>query len=442
MRPTSLRISVLALANHRNLLRSATGSFGLRVFGAGLGFINGILLARLLGPAEFGIYAIVIAMANFGATIVLLGLPTLITRDVAACGVGGRWDQLSALVSNAYRWILLATVALLSVSTIVMVAHAVPGRIQWLVILPGMVLVPIVAMNQFRASILRGLHWVILADIPDLLLRPALLFGLLASAYMVGMHMNSSVALAMQLSAMSAALAFGAGWLSIKQPAEFKSGISRPLKFALVLLAFPFFADAIVTILEGQASLFLLGYLGGKEQAGLFQAANQLVGLIAIGLVAVNMPLQPRFSAAWVRKDHREIQRLATEAARIGAAVAFGGGFSILLFAEPIMRLYGAEYAPAVQALRILAIGQMFNAAAGSCGVLLLMTGHQRAVVRGTVLALVINSIVGYLLIPAYGLIGGALATTVGIVVWNVFYSVYAWIRLRVNTTIFSVKPA
>jgi O-antigen/teichoic acid export membrane protein len=49
--------------------------FGTQVFGAGLGIINGILLARLLGPALKGDYYLLIVVPSTAMVFVQLGLP-------------------------------------------------------------------------------------------------------------------------------------------------------------------------------------------------------------------------------------------------------------------------------------------------------------------------------------------------------------------------------
>jgi O-antigen/teichoic acid export membrane protein len=294
-------------------------------------------------------------------------------------------------------------------------------------VLIAVILVPLGAFNQLGASILRGLHWVVLADVPELLVRPITMLLLLFGTYLIATRVEAVHALGMQLAASSLVLVVVAWLLAIKQPAPLKTATPEPPRGAWLLGALPFLGFAIIGVLEGQVSLYLLGYLGGVEQAGLFQAANQLVGLIVLGLVAVNLPLQPALAAAWARGDKQQAQRLVTETARIGTSVALMGVLVLLIFAEFVLRLYGAQYVD----------GQMVNAAAGSCGILLLMTGHQIVVMQGTALALLLNAAVAYLAIPCLGVAGGALAAALGVIFWNVYFVVFTLNRLGVNTTIF-----
>ena len=81
------------------------------------------------------------------------------------------------------------------------------------------------------------------------------------------------------------------------------------------------------------------------------------MGLIAIGLAAVNSPLQPKLAAAWSRGEKAEAQRLITVTARMSIIIALPAVLVLLLFFETVLRLYGVQYVPAARALRILAMG-------------------------------------------------------------------------------------
>jgi O-antigen/teichoic acid export membrane protein len=427
---------LLAAFRGFSLLRTAAGTLGLKIGAAGMGFFNSILLARLLGPAEFGVYSIVLSVVNFATTLAVLGLPTLATREAAANAEQNQWNQLKGLLRASHRWTLLAALSILGIFVILFGSGVVKPHISWAEIVIAMALIPLSAFNQLRAAILRGLHWVILADIPELLLRPTVMLLLLAGIYLSATHITAAHALGIQLATAGFALTFGTWWLTSKQPTTLKKASPDKVRCEWLLHALPFLGTTIISVLQGQISLYLLGYLSGVEHAGLFQAANQLVSLIVIGLMAINMPLQPKLAAAWARDDKQQAQRLVTETARMGFSIALAGGLVMLVYAESVLRLYSAHYVEAADSLRILAIGQMINAAAGSCGILLQMTGHQRVVMQGTAIALLLNMAIAIYTIPLLGVEGGALATTVGMIFWNIYFGVYARYRLGINTTI------
>ena len=78
-----------------HLVRGVFGVLGLTVLTAGLTFINGVLLARMLGAAAYGIYASAIAV------VLLLGLPLTLGLSGCSCVMSprpvratrGRWPR-------------------------------------------------------------------------------------------------------------------------------------------------------------------------------------------------------------------------------------------------------------------------------------------------------------------------------------------------------------
>ena len=409
---------------------------GLRVGGSGLGVLNGVLLARLIGPSQFGAYAIGISLAGLASVLCILGLPVFVTRETAARVEHGQWAQLKGLLRAIYRLVAISTLAILGLAAVLLVSGVIRTDAGWKIISIIGVLTVVGAFNQMRAALLRGFHWVILADIPDQFVRPTVMLVLIAAMYLTAERVDASGALQMQLLAASVALGIGVWWLLKKRPDEMRAAGREETGLNTLAVALPFLSIAVLTTLEAQTALYLLGYISGSREAGMYQAASQFVAVIVIGLVAVNMPLQPKLAAAWARADRVECQRLLTGTARKGTVVALLGSVLMVFLPGTLLRLYGPGYAEAADAMRILAVGQVFSAGAGSCGILLLMTGHQRVFLQGMIIALVANAAIGELAIPHLGTMGGALSATAGLIIWNSYYVAYAMKKLGLNTTI------
>ncbi|MFZ2168713.1 MAG: MATE family efflux transporter, partial [Methylococcaceae bacterium] len=282
----------------------------------------------------------------------------------------------------------------------------------------------------------------ILADVPELILRPLLILIILGLCLLLIPQADSTLAMLLQFTAVG--IAFIAGLIYVRQhkPLEVRAALAETTGRQWLIAALPFFAMTLVGTFESQVALYILNYRTDAAQVGLFQVANQLVALVVMGITAVNMPLQPRIAAAWARGDHVAIQKLASQAVRLGTAIALTGCIILMAFAEPLLKLYGQPYQAAAPALRSLAIGQLFNAAAGSCGRVLAMTGQQHIVLLGQCLALTVNSIAAWLLTVQWGAMGAALAATLGLITWNSMLAIAAFRKVHINTTIlpFNVK--
>jgi O-antigen/teichoic acid export membrane protein len=81
---------------------------------------------------------------------------------------------------------------------------------------------------------------------------------------------------------------------------------------------------------------------------------------------------------------------------------------------------FGGEFKAAYPALVVLVAGQFVNAASGSTGFFMNMTGKQRIFSWVIAVAAVLNVMLGLLLIPRWGAVGGAWAATISLAFWNV----------------------
>ena len=110
---------------------------------------------------------------------------------------------------------------------------------------------------------------------------------------------------------------------------------------------------------------------------------------------------------------------------------------ALYLFGKEFLSLYGIEFAAGQTALNILLIGNMINALAGSVGLILKMTGHERDVLWTGIMAAVTNMVLNAILIPQFGIEGAATATTISISIWPLAAGVMVFRRLGINPTVF-----
>jgi O-antigen/teichoic acid export membrane protein len=81
--------------------------------------------------------------------------------------------------------------------------------------------------------------------------------------------------------------------------------------------------------------------------------------------------------------------------------------------------------------LRILLVGQVIAASAGSQMHVMTMTGNERGAAALLIAGALGNIIAGVALIYLYGLVGAAIASTMTLIVWNVAMALFIWRRLN-----------
>jgi O-antigen/teichoic acid export membrane protein len=109
--------------------------------------------------------------------------------------------------------------------------------------------------------------------------------------------------------------------------------------------------------------------------------------------------------------------------------------FVIMIFARPLMEIFGREFGEGWPVLVIATFGQLVNCGVGSVGQLLLMSGQQQRMVRAQAIAVPIGLAINWMLIPRLGMVGAAVAAAVTNALLNVL-----WLR-DVNRTL-SLHPS
>lgn len=416
-----------------SLLRSSASGFITKSLGAAIALAVNTLLARHLGPEQFGIYALIISITNLGATIALIGQPMVIVKKTASYVASQELMLLRGLIEKSYKWSITGAVPLIIFGIIF--AYETQHYSWKTPLLIGLATIPFIVANQIRAAFLRGLNYIVLADVPELILRPTLMLLTLAIAiYLNTIDQYAVPAILLQLMAVIISFIFGRWILYIYSPKELRHIKPKYQSKKWFLDGLSFLWISILSLLEGQISLFLLGTIKGSKDVGLYQAAFQLVTIVIFGLMSVNMTLQPKLATAWATKNKALSQRFVSEASQLSIAIALLTGGMLIIFHDTFLSLFGEEYKEAGTALQILIIGQIFNALAGSCGVVLSMTGHQSDVIRGIIIALIINATLCIFFIPNWGITGAAVAVSAGLVSWNTYMAILAYKRTSLIT--------
>ncbi len=95
-----------------SLLKAAAGTAGLKVAFTGIGFLVSIALARGLGPGGYGVYSYVMALVALLVIPSELGMPALMTREVAVTNARKDWGHMRGLIRRAHQATGLFTVVL------------------------------------------------------------------------------------------------------------------------------------------------------------------------------------------------------------------------------------------------------------------------------------------------------------------------------------------
>lgn len=419
----------------RQLATGAAGTFGLKVLGIVFSFATTILLARVLNADGYGVYAYAVSWATLLFVPSMLGMDTLLVRDIAAYGTVKDWPRMRGLLVTSLVAVAVTSVGIaVAAGALLEVARVTPDALS--AVLLGLLLVPLMALTRTIGAALRGLHKVVAGQLPELALRPVLLLALLVGgAWLLARDFGPPVALGAYLIAAIVALVVAVGQLWRYVPAPARAARPRYELRRWAISALPLLLIGGLGVVNTQTDIVLLGALRGPSDAGIYRVASRGAEFIEFVLLAVNAPLAPMMARIHARGETPHLQRLLTSSARLVALLSAPIAVGLILFGDVYLGLFGQSFLAGRQALTLLAAAQMVNAFFGSVGMALTMTGHERDALRGLLLAAILNVALNVALIPSLGTVGAAIATGTSIVAWNVVLGALLFRRLGLLPT-------
>jgi O-antigen/teichoic acid export membrane protein len=153
------------------------------------------------------------------------------------------------------------------------------------------------------------------------------------------------------------------------------------------------------------------------------------------------MAIAPTVSELFARGEKDRLQNMISKSTWAIMAFALPMVLFLILGGKWLLPIvFGPEYAPAYILLVILCLGQLFNAAMGSVGLLLNMSGFERLTAQGVTIAALSSIILNLILIPIGGPVGAAVAVFTSMVVWNVLLGLWLFQKTGIISTFYFHK--
>lgn len=408
-------------------------ALAMKVAGAALSFAFNLLLARMLGAEGAGVYYLALTVTTVASVVGRLGLDNAALRFVASSAESGNW----AAVKGVHRTALVVAGLTASVLTVLVLVGA-----GW---------ISSVAFSD--PDLVTPLRVMALGIVPYALLvvYTQALKGLKATTYAMSLQgfgvpllaVPLLVILAARLDVVGAVLAWVLGCYAVVGVGHYLWRKATPdlgevtgdfSTRDLLSTGFPLLLVASMNLIMSWTDTVMLGVWGASEQVGIYNASMKTAMLISFALLAVNSIAAPKFSSLYSSGEIGALGRLARDISIILAVIALPMWLACILAPETILSIFGPQFSKGAWALAILATGQLVNVCTGSVGFLLMMTGNERDMRNITVAVSIINVALNLLLVPPFGLVGAAIATSISIACTNVVATGFAYWRLSIVT--------
>ncbi len=391
------------------VVRSSLHLFSSNSLALALSVLQGVLAARLLGPAGYGLIAIVMSYASTINSLFSFRMSELVVRyggeyleqgeKQKAAALVRLAGLLEALVSGAAFLFVVFTAGLAS-------RHIAktPGA-EWMFVLYSLGL-----LANFNAETSTG----VLQISNQIHLRGTInLVQSIASLLIVTTAFVLQGSLVAVLSAyLFGKIVLGLGlfvaarrqWQRLLDRGRARAPLSTLPSFReLIRFALSSNLSATAILAFRESEVLWVGYFLSSAAAGYYKVAYTIIGLLAVPADPLILTVHPELNRLIVQRAWQRLRDVLRKVTRLSFGYNLALGLGMALFGHWILWLYGEQYTVAYPALMTLLVGMLFNYTLFWNRPLLLSLGLPAYPLWATLLAGALKTGLAFLLVPRYG---------------------------------------
>jgi O-antigen/teichoic acid export membrane protein len=387
--------------------KNSAAMFVVAILNNGVGLIVAVVVARYLGPAALGTYAVVMGLAVLFEQVAPLGQRYVVIREVAR--------DRSRLFSY---WVNVSLVTLASsiVLGIVLVVFVHVAGYDMAVLTPVYVValyLPVAGLSFVSRAAVQGMeqmeYLIISAFIGSVLGLLALWVLLELGAGVEAAFVGRGLLLLTDLLILAWVMLRLAGQHGILSDWRPRIDLWRPTLGA----SLPFAMQNFLNMALNRVNTIILPLLVTMAAVGIFDAADRVRQTSAMIIPVIMLAILPTLSRTFVA-DREKAVALLEKALKVLLVVIFPFVFLVAIAADEIIPLlYGRGYEAAIPVLRIVIWAQVFFVADAVLNQAMMASNNERPMMRRTALSLGASVILTLLLAPRYGVVGAAWAVVV-----------------------------
>ena len=374
-------------------------------------FLVSIIVARRLGPADYGTYTLLMWLVLAGVTVANNGLTTGVMKFIGECR-GRRATAPAAAVLSYCERLQIASSALVCACVLLLLIlfpRLIASDVQTAVLVTALCCaVAARSLALFYGAAIRGFENFRAAAVVNAVVAPVTVLTALAAASVAG----TLVAFLGAYAATSVAAALGlrhaatreAGGAAVVVPPELTRRIRRHVRLASAIVA-------LDLILLRQTEVFFLNYFSTAAAVGYFGLGRSLAAsaiLLAPGVVTAL--LVPAMAKTFADDPAAFRGRFLAATRYILLLVVPVVALAELYAADAIVALYGHDYQPAIRVFRVAIAGSAIGVVSASASSYQLGSDRQPVIVAIMSAAAAWTLVLDYLLIRSLGLDGAILA--------------------------------
>ncbi|MEL6288162.1 MAG: polysaccharide biosynthesis C-terminal domain-containing protein [Pseudomonadota bacterium] len=419
--------------------RSALVVFAIRIASAAIAFASQAMLARWMGSFEYGIFVFVWVWVLILSVISSAGLNVAFMRFLPQYTEEDRLDLLRGMLLRG-RLIIFVLATFFSAFALGLL-WLVPDLFAAHYMVPAFIVffcVPVIVLTDAQDCIGRAYSWMRIALIPPYILRPLLLLVAMAIAAAAGMPLEATTAAVCALISAYATFIIQTFFLQRQLRATVPPGPRAYDTRFWLIVALPILFVEGIDLLLYNTDVLLISHFMTPSDAGIYFASLKTIGLVSFVHYAVGSSIANRISALRARGDRAGLEQFVRDAAQWTFWPSLVAIIGLLIVGKPLLWLFGPEFTSGYVVMVALAVGILLRSAVGPAEFVMNMMGEQRTCAAVLGCSLVLNIVLNVLLIPSFGLLGAAIATSLSRVAASLLFYAAARRRLGLDISIIS----
>ncbi len=396
-----------------------------------LSYAYRVIVARI-GPAEYGLLSIALAVFGIFSVFAVLGLDIGVVRYVAEYKSQGDYGRVKGAITGSLK--ITAIVSLLlgvlffviarPLATLVYHVEELTPLFQLLALMIPLYTSRDIIMGAIRAWTQESYFDVFSRNIGENVIKLAATFLLVA----IGFKALGAI----YATCLGIIITFG---VSIYLYNKYIPWHVAPPESKMVLLRYstPLLFSTLLTQVLVWSAILVLGHYRSSAEVGIYNAALPTATLLSIIPGGINSLLLPVMTELYTLKKLDEFRITYLSASKWIFFLNLPIFVAMVLFAEPLLSIiFGQEYGQGAIALVLVACSHLVLQTAVPAVETLKAIKRPKLLLLYTAISAVVNLSLNMLLIPTYGMMGGAIATAISFALYGMLAITHVYYLLGI----------
>ncbi len=403
-----------------------------------------MLLTRLLPENEVGAFFLTLSVVSFVSIIALFGAKQALVKLIAESLGMGKAGRAGSSVKIAFGFIcaglLMVEIIWLAGGGRLTALHVFNSPLMAGAICISGIWIGLVTLQTFLSDSFRGFYSINLSVIFGGLCATALSLSAFFVLFIHGAKLNLNHAIMVSLASAGLSVLIGLVFLRRKTLTLEKNGGIHIMD--VFRLAWPLYITDLILFCFLRVDLWIVGAFRPDSEVAIYGAVMRLTALVGMPLVIANLVLAPLIAEMFSKGKIIEFEKTIRTIAMFVALPSLMALAIFAIFGSRLLSVvYGDFYATGHHILILLGLGKGFNVLTGPCGITLMMTGHQKIMMKITAFSTILMVVMSLLAVDKYGPEGVAFCAAVTMVLHNLLMLYFVKKRVGIRTHAWIAKP-